>query len=345
MADARFYDYRGPFSLDELAKATGAILSDRADPKFLVADVFSADTPEPNGLGFLNNPFAGEGIDLSAGGAWVVSTRTAEKLGLLERQLLLHDNPAAAFAKITHLFYPLAGRNGGAGGDLAIDPSAKIGKGVVIEFGAVIGPGVEIGDGSHIAAHAVIGRGVCMGRDCYIGPTATVLYALLGDRVTVFAGARVGCDGFGFVPTAAGAVKVPQVGRVILQDDVELGANTMVDRGALGDTVIGEGTKLDNAIQVGHNCVIGRHVVMAAQVGLAGSVRIGDGAMIGGQVAVAPHLRVGPAAQVAAQSGVGHDLLGGAAYGGTPARPAMQWKREMAAMTRFLQEKRAKRDE
>jgi len=151
MADARFYDYRGPFSLDELAKATGAILSDRADPKFLVADVFSADTPEPNGLGFLNNPFAGEGIDLSAGGAWVVSTRTAEKLGLLERQLLLHDNPAAAFAKITHLFYPLAGRNGGAGGDLAIDPSAKIGKGVVIEFGAVIGPGVEIGDGFEVA--------------------------------------------------------------------------------------------------------------------------------------------------------------------------------------------------
>jgi len=345
MADARFYDYHGPFSLGELAHAVGASHNASADPAFIVSDVVGASDASANSLSYLTTPFAAEGVDLHAAGAWLTTPRTADKLGLGAVPTLLHDNPVAAFAEITHRFYPLAGRNGGAGTIAAVDPTARIGEGVTIEVGAVVGPGAEIGDGSHLAAYAVIGRGVCLGRNCYVGPHASILYALLGDRVTIFAGARIGGDGFGFAPAPKGLVKVPQIGRVILQDDVEIGANAMVDRGALGDTVIGEGTKLDNAVQVGHNCTIGRYVVIAAQVGLSGSVTIGDGVMMGGQIGVGNHLTIGPGARVAAQSGVGKDLPGGQAYGGTPARPAMQWKREMAMMTRLLEGKQTKTDE
>lgn len=345
MADARFYDYRGPFLLGDLGKAVGGALGDGADPLFKVADVFGADAPLADGLGFLTTPFAAEGINRSAGGAWILSSRTAEKLGMLGAQVLLHESPAAAFAEVARRFYPRAGRDCGAVSRKAIDPSAKLGAGVVVELGAVIGPNVEIGDGSHIAANAVIGRGVTIGRDCYIGPNASIFYALIGDRVSLFAGVRVGSDGFGFVPSPKGAIKVPQIGRVIIQDDVELGANTMVDRGALGDTIIGEGTKIDNGVQIAHNCVIGRFVVMAALTGLAGSARIGDGSMIGGQVGVGNHITVGPGAQIAAQSGVAEDLPGGRAYGGSPARPAMEWKREIKLMARLARERRAKTDD
>lgn len=344
MADARFYDSQGPFTLSDLAASTGAAIAETADPALLISDVAAASDNRAGHIGFLTSLKAASGISLSPLGAWVTTPKLAGQLAL-GGSVLLHDNPAAAFAAMSDRFYPRAGRSGMTEGVSAIHATARLGEGVILEPGVVIGPGVEIGAGTYIAANAVIGRGVCIGRDGYIGAGATLGFALLGDRVTIFDGARIGCDGFGFVPTAKGLVKVPQLGRVIIQDAVEIGANCTIDRGALGDTTIGEGAKLDNAVHVAHNCVIGRNAVLAAQVGMAGSVTIGDNVLMGGQVGIGDHLTIGAGARLAAKSGVGKDLAGGQAYGGTPARPAMQWKRELAALTRLTKKTRAKDDE
>ena len=174
--------------------------------------------------------------------------------------------------------------------------SARIEAGVTIDPLAVIGPGAEIGAGTLIAAGAVIGPGVAIGRDCAIGAGATVLCALIGDRVIIHPGARIGQDGFGYLPSPKGHQKIPQTRRVIIQDDVEIGANTTIDRGGTRDTVIGEGTKIDNLVQIGHNVSIGRHCVIVSQTGISGSVEVGDFVMLGGQVGIGDHLTIGSGA-------------------------------------------------
>jgi UDP-3-O-[3-hydroxymyristoyl] glucosamine N-acyltransferase len=256
---------------------------------------------------------------------------------------ILHADPAAAFAAATGLFYPDAGSIADHAG-FAIHPDARIGANVSLGHGVVIGPGADIGAGTSLGAYAVIGAGVAIGRDCRIGDHTSVAYALLGDRVIVHPGVRIGTDGFGYASGAAGHKKIPQIGRAIIQDDVEIGANSTIDRGAIGDTVIGEGTKIDNMVHIAHNCVIGRRVILAAQAGVAGSTRIGDWAVLGGQVGVSDHLDIGPGARIAAKSGITKDLAGRADYGGYPARPVMQWRREMAALRRLTRGTR-RRDE
>lgn len=345
MADARFYDNRGPFSLGELATWIGATLAEGADPALSVADVAATADIRLGALGYVTSERSAAGVDLMAAGAWLTTAKLAAALGLKSDNLLLHANPALAFALAAQRFYPDAGRDRQQGVDALVDPSAKLGAGVTMEPGVIVGRGAEIGAGTHLGAYAVIGRGVTIGKDCYIGAHATVGYALIGDRVSIFAGVRLGNDGFGFVPGPRGLVKIPQIGRVIVQDDVEIGVNSTIDRGALSDTVIGEGTKIDNTVHIAHNCIIGRHAVLAAQVGIAGSVTIGDGVFMGGQVGVGDHLEIGPGARLAAKTGVAKDLPGGQAYGGTPARPIMQWRRETVALTRLVKGMRAKDDE
>jgi UDP-3-O-[3-hydroxymyristoyl] glucosamine N-acyltransferase len=248
---------------------------------------------------------------------------------------------------LAHALYPDAGlfwdRNAPPLG--AIAPSARIGEGAVCGPGAVIGAGVEIGDGTVIGPGTVIGRGVKIGRNCRIDALVSIAYAYIGDQVIVQSGARIGTDGFGFVPGPAGLVKVPQLGRVILQDFVEIGANCAIDRGALADTVIGEGTKLDNAVHVAHNVRIGRHCVIAAQAGISGSSVIGDFVMTGGQVGVADHVVIGDKAQIAARGGVTRTLAGGQVYGGFPAKPIREWRRETATLSRMTKKRRDPSDD
>jgi UDP-3-O-[3-hydroxymyristoyl] glucosamine N-acyltransferase len=211
-------------------------------------------------------------------------------------------------------------------------PTARLEHGVTVDPGAVVGPHAEIGSGTVVGANAVVGPHCRIGRDCSIGPTATVLHAFLGNRVILHPGVRIGQDGFGFDMSPRGHLKVPQVGRVIIQDDVEIGANTTVDRGASRDTVIGEGTKIDNLVQIAHNVVIGRHCVIVAQVGISGSTRLEDFVVVGGQTGMAGHVRIGQGAQIAARSGVMHDVPAQARWGGSPAQSIRDWHRTTVAL-------------
>jgi UDP-3-O-[3-hydroxymyristoyl] glucosamine N-acyltransferase len=226
----------------------------------------------------------------------------------------------------------------------AIAPSARIGEGGTIAPNVFIGEGAEIGDDCAVGPGTVIGRGVQIGHKARIGPHVSISHALIGDRCIVHGGARIGQDGFGFVGGASGNFKIPQLGRVIIQDDVEIGANVCIDRGALADTLIGEGTKIDNLVQIGHNTRLGRRCIIVSQVGISGSCEIGDRAVLGGQVGVADHLRVGADSFVAAKAGVSRSLEGGRIYGGFPAKPVEQWRREVGVLSRLAKGKR-NRDE
>jgi len=190
----------------------------------------------------------------------------------------------------------------------------------------------------------VIGPGCAIGAGGVIGAQVTIAFALIGDHVLIHPGARIGQDGFGFVSGPDGHLKIPQLGRVIIQDDVEIGANTTVDRGAGPDTVIGEGTKIDNLVQIGHNVRIGRHCVIAGQVGISGSTVLGDFVALGGKVGLSDHVTLGSGAQVAALSGVMRDIPPGEVHMGIPARPIREFMRETALLSRLAKKKKAKDD-
>lgn len=255
--------------------------------------------------------------------------------------VLLTRYPHTAFALAGAILHPQAVRPeqnlsgpGGISPGAFVDPSAQIEDNVDIEATAVVGAGAHIGTGTRIAAGAVIGPGVRIGRDCTISAGASVMYSLVGNEVIIHPGARIGQDGFGNAPgPKGGMIKIVQIGRVILQDRVEIGANTTIDRGAMDDTVVGEGTKIDNLVQLGHNVRVGRHCGIAAQVGIAGSTRIGDGVMIGGAAAINGHITIGDRAQIGAMSGVASDVPAGERYGGIPARPMRDFLREIAEIT------------
>lgn len=267
--------------------------------------------------------------------------------------VLLTSNPHTAFAMAGALLHPQAMQPRGVAQEAPgiapgayVDPTARLEDGVIIDPMAVIGWGAEIGAGTHVGAGAVIGRSVRIGRNCSIAAGASVLSALVGNNVIIHNGARIGQDGFGYAPGPTGLLKIVQIGRVIIQDNVEIGANTTIDRGTMDDTVIGEGTKIDNLVQIGHNVRIGRHCGIVSQVGIAGSTRVGDGVMIGGGTGINGHITIGDGAQIAAKSGVLGNVPPGARYGGSPARPMKDFLREVAqAMNRADGRARGKKGE
>lgn len=336
MADPRFYDNRGPFSRREIAKAAGLDPAAVVDGDGMARDMAGIEDGGEGAVVFATTRVNLNKLNGRAPAAVLVPGALAEAAGAAA---IVCPDPAAAFGRIAAHFYPGAGKHLGPRDGSYVDATARIGAGVTMEAGVVIGPDAEIGEGTHLAAHCYIGRGVRIGRGSIIGPQVSVIYALLGDQVILHGGVRIGFDGFGFAGSAQGHVKIPQLGRVIIQDKVEIGANSCVDRGALGDTVIGEGVKIDNLVQIGHNCQIGRHAILVSQVGLSGSVSLGDFVVMGGQSAAADHVTIGPGARFAARSGISKSLAGGADYGGAPAQPVKDWKREVLALRRLAKGK------
>jgi UDP-3-O-[3-hydroxymyristoyl] glucosamine N-acyltransferase len=345
MADPRFYSNRGPFSLTEICARAGIAVPAGADGAAMIEDLAGLDGAGPSHLAF----FAGgremaEAFARSPAGFCLVPEKDAPH-GAHSRMVLL---PVAsvthAFAILALLFYPEVSQSVLAQAE-SISPLAKLGQDVILGPGVVIGPGAEIGDRVHIGANAVIGPGVAIGHGCEIGSNTSISHAYIGDRVTILPGAAIGQPGFGFASSTNGHVKIPQLGRVIIQDGVEIGAATTIDRGALGDTVIGEGAKIDNLVQIGHNVQIGRHVVLVSQTGIAGSSVVADFAVLGGQVGIADHVRIGAGARLAARSAMvsGQQIEGGQDYGGVPAKPVREWLREIHAVRQLV--RRRKRDE
>lgn len=346
MAEPSFFPVAASLSFSEVASLCGVALPEGADPVRLVEGVAPLETAGAGDAAYMDNPKYVAALTATGAGLCFVSPRFAERVPA-GTVALVTPAPYHAFAKLLATFHPQALRPGSMFGSAGVAPgafvhaTARLEADVTVDPGAVIGPGAEIGAGTVVGPHAVIGPQVRIGRNCSIGAGATLQCALIGNRVIIHPGVRIGQDGFGFAMGPKGHMKVPQVGRVIIQDDVEIGANSSIDRGASRDTVIGEGTKIDNLVQIGHNCVIGRHCVIVSQVGIAGSTTLEDFVVLGGQVGLAGHLTIGMGAQVAAQSGVAGDIPRGARYGGYPAQPALSWARE-AALLKQLVAKRGK---
>jgi UDP-3-O-[3-hydroxymyristoyl] glucosamine N-acyltransferase len=336
MPDPRFYTVGGPFRLVELARIAGAELRPDGVGERAAKDVAPLDAAGPDEISFLDNPRYVEAFKASRAGACLVSP---ERAGDAPRgmALLITKNPYRGYALVAQAFYPDAAPSHAVVRAASIDPTARIGEGTEIEPGAVVGARAEIGKNCVIGAGAVIGPGVGMGDEVRIGPCASLRYALVGSRVRIAAGARIGEDGFGFAPDPAGHVRVPQLGRVIVGDDVEIGANTTIDRGAGPDTVIGPGCRIDNLVQIGHNVRLGRGCIIIAQSGISGSTVLEDHVVVAAQGGLTGHLTIGTGARIGAQAGVMRDVGPGETVIGSPSVPHRQFWKQVTILARLAQ--------
>jgi UDP-3-O-[3-hydroxymyristoyl] glucosamine N-acyltransferase len=349
MPDPRFFSRSGPFALRTLAERLGAriVLGASSDPAAidrLILDVAPLDRAGPDEITFLDNPKYKAALAATKAGAAIVRPSHADAASPAT-VLLLCEDPYRAYALCARLFYPMIAATTGISPASHIHPDAAIAPGAQIAPGAVIERGARIGRDVRVDANAVIGAHVVIGEGCWIGACASLSHCLIGDRVMIYPGARIGQDGFGFAMSAAGHLRVPQLGRVIIEDDVEVGANAAIDRGSGPDTVIGRGAMIDNLVQIGHNVIIGPGCVIVAQVGLSGSVVLGRGVVLAGQVGVAGHLRIGDGARIAAQSGVMRDVGAGEEVFGTPAQPKRQYFQQIAMLARWMKARHGQGDD
>jgi UDP-3-O-[3-hydroxymyristoyl] glucosamine N-acyltransferase len=343
MSEPLFLRHSQGLTIDEIVAVTGAKLSSKPARAQRIVNVAPLDRATPRDLTFFDSRKLVEAAATTHAGACLTTVALAKELPAQVLVLTVGD-PYRAFVNVARELFPHALRPSSLSqpGDFAgahVDRSARMEPGISIEPGAVVGAGAEIGSGSVIGANAVIGADVRIGRDCSIGAGVTISNSLIGDRVIIHPGCKIGQDGFGFVMGGSGHVKIPQVGRVIIQDNVEIGAGTTIDRGAIRDTVIGEGTKIDNLVQVGHNVSIGRHCIVVAQTGISGSSTLEDFVVLGARVGLNNNVTIGEGAQIAAISVVHGDVPPGARWGGTPAKPVKQWFREMMILERLARQK------
>jgi UDP-3-O-[3-hydroxymyristoyl] glucosamine N-acyltransferase len=334
MPDPRFFEDLGPVTLEELAELTGAELSQAGAARRSVRAVAILSQAGAGTVTFLSDRKHAEPLAQAKAAAAFVQAKDAE---LLPKgcAALVTRNPQGAYAVAAQRLHRLRLLAPGP----AIAADAELEEGVGIAPGVVIGAGARIGRGTTLGANAVIGPGVAIGRDCAISAGVFIGCALIGDRVKILAGAVIGEAGFGATVGAQGLIDIPQLGRVILQDGVTIGANSCVDRGAFDDTVVGENSKIDNLVQIAHNVRVGRNCVMAAHTGISGSVTIGDGAQFGGRAGVADHVTIGDGARVGAAAGVMKDIPAGETWGGFPAQPIRSWLRENVWLSRMASRK------
>jgi UDP-3-O-[3-hydroxymyristoyl] glucosamine N-acyltransferase len=343
MTEPSFFRSPQGLTAEEIASLTGAVLQGGVSPKRRITGIAPLDRAAPSDLTFMQNVrYEADYLGTQAGICLVTPKFVANAPQRVA--MMVTPAPYRAFVAVAQKLYPQAMRPSslfeaaGISAGALVHPSARLEQGVTIDPAAVIGPRAEIGAGTVIGPNAVIGPDVRVGRDCAIGAGVTITNALIGDRVILHPGARIGQDGFGHLPGIRGHDKVPQVGRVVIQDEVEIGANATIDRGAIRDTVIGEGSKIDNLVQIAHNVQIGRRCLIAALSGISGSTVVGDYVMMGGQVGIADNLNIGAGAQIAAGSGVAGDIPAGKKYGGSPAEPARDWLKGVMALRRLAKQ-------
>jgi UDP-3-O-[3-hydroxymyristoyl] glucosamine N-acyltransferase len=333
LGDPRFFDRAGPFSLAQLAEAAGATLGSGA-PDRVFTGIAPLQTATQEHVSFLHNTRYVADLERTRAGAVIVAAAARDRVPEGAVPLVVAD-PHVGWARVASKFFPIQPSTPGIHPSAVIDRSAALHSAVEVGAYAVIGRGVEIGEGCVIGPGAVIGAGVVLGEYCRVGALASISHALLGNHVYIYPGARIGQEGFGFAMTAQGFFSVPQLGRVILEDNVEIGANSTVDRGAARDTRIGAGTRIDNLVQIGHNVRIGRACVLAGQSGVAGSSILEDFVSVGAQAGISGHVTIGERARVGAQCGVMSDVPAGVDVIGSPAMPVREFFRNVAVLRRL----------
>jgi UDP-3-O-[3-hydroxymyristoyl] glucosamine N-acyltransferase len=342
-----FFAHTANLSVADIAALTGAEPCEGADLSRRLTGIAPVDRAGADDLTFVAEAKFAAALKSTQAGAVLTSDRFLRHApdGVT---VLRARKPYDAFVTVARKIYSNAlrptsafGTKGVAPGAV-VHPSAELAPDVTVDPFAVIGPFAKIGSGTLIGAHVVIGEHVRVGSDCAIGAHCTITHAHLGDRVVIHPGCNIGQDGFGYVSSDEGHVKIPQVGRVVIHGDVEIGSGTRIDRGGMRDTVIGEGTKIDNLCQIGHNCIVGRHCIIVAQSGLSGSVTIEDFVVLGPRTGIIPHITVGKGATLASRSTVYDNVPAGEVWGGFPAKPKLQWMREVVALQKMAAEGRKK---
>ncbi len=341
MADARFFRNAGPFTLAQLARIAQCELRAADDDQREFTDVAPLHQAGRDDVSFLDNRRYLDAFQESGAGACIVAPAMAEKAPA-GMALLVSPKPYLTYAQVAAAFYPEAQADGTRHPSAIVDETAEIGAGASIGAYAVIGPHASIGERCEIGTHVVIGQGVSVGEGCRIGPHASLSHCDIGAHCQLHSGVRIGNRGFGFAMDPAGHKDVPQLGRVLVGEGVEIGANATVDRGTGPDTVIGAGSKIDNLVQIGHNVRVGRGCVLVAQSGIAGSTVFEDFVALGAQAGVAGHLTVGQGAQLAAQSGVMRDIPAGQRVAGAPAIPVREFFRLVSLWHRQIRTKGGK---
>jgi UDP-3-O-[3-hydroxymyristoyl] glucosamine N-acyltransferase len=332
VGDARFYARSGPYNLTEVAAAANGIIakSDR-----VLTGVAPLQAAGPDEVSFLDNRRYAAVLETTDAGAVIVHPDMADRVPTSATPIIT-TSPYESWARVAALFHPLASATPGVHPTAFVAPSASVDPTSEIGAFAYIEGSVKIGPRCRIGPHASIGSGVELGEDCRIGAHVTISNALLGARVCLHPGVRVGQEGFGFATTKTGFLTIPHLGRVIIEDDVEIGANSTIDRGSIQDTVIGAGSRLDNLVQIGHNVRLGRCCVIVAQAGISGSTVLEDFVQVGGQAAMAGHLLIGRGARIGAQAGVIADVPAEAILLGSPAQPRHEFFRQVATLKRMV---------
>ena len=331
MADSRFYENHGPFTLEQICEICDAVLEDSGKKDLQIADMATMGTAGEGQICFFYDK---KKKDAAASIKATACVTTPEFKDIIPDgvAVLVSANPKLAFVKLNEAFYSEPKPEPEIRPSAVISKTALIGENCYIGDNVVLEDNVKIGDNVILEANVVISRGCEIGSHCRIGAGAHISHCLMGERCYIYGGARIGWDGFGFLFVQGVHKKIPQVGRVIIGNDVEIGANTCIDRGAMDDTVIGDGCRIDNLVQVAHNVKLGRGCILVSQTGIAGSCTLGDYVVCGGQTGFADHLNIGSGAQIAAQSGLMRDVEPGAVVMGSPAVPIKDFMRQVAFM-------------